>query len=121
VTESYHHKIWKGVACGCGDNVALESRLPDSKRLDCRNEDTGVCAEVELSRTRIPYDIAKLSKARSIGLCPLPKLVVRKKDLDYAKSLAAKTKIDVIPATKQNLSSAMSSCFISARRKSQLL
>jgi hypothetical protein len=119
MAESHQHKVWKGVACGCSGNIILESRLPNSKRLDCKNEETGVCAEVEFSRTRIPYDITKLSKARSIGLCPTPKLVVRQRDLDYAKNLASKMNIDVIPAMKENLGSALASCFISGKRNSR--
>ncbi|MCK4443105.1 MAG: hypothetical protein KAW09_01075 [Thermoplasmata archaeon] len=107
--ESTLHKLWKEVACGCGDTVKVEV-THDKGRTDCVNESTGVCAEVQFSRSRIPHDIAKLSWAKSSGICESPKLIVREPDYDYAQRLAVGKGIEVDTATTKNLLKAYVSC-----------
>jgi len=115
MTEGEPHKLWKSVACGCGNGVHLE-RLLDvgdggrKGRIDCVDEANGDCAEVQFDRRRLPWDIAKLLAAKSAGLCENPKLVVAEKDYDYASSLAAGTGIQVLPATAMNLLEAVAYC-----------
>lgn len=86
MTESETHRAWKDVLCGCGSDV--EVRFGAKKRLDCVNVKLSTCGEVELSRSRIPRDIGKLSSMRAAGACSDPVLAVRPSDYQYAKRFA---------------------------------
>lgn len=100
MTESHRHKAWKNVACGCGSET--EFGFGRGKRLDCVNSSRSVCGEVELNRSRIPYDLRKLQAARSAGLCKSPRLIVDSRDYSYASRMANGKRVDVVPANRLN-------------------
>ena len=107
--ESNLHKLWKKVACGCGDTAKVEV-THDKGRTDCVDESAGVCAEIQFSRSRIQHDIDKLSWAKSSGLCKSPKLIVREPDYEHARRLAVGKGIEVDRATTMNLLKTLAYC-----------
>lgn len=118
MTESDHHKLWTTVACGCAKSVVQERRLADDRRLDCTDEQSRVCAEIQLTKSRISYDLEKLLNAKSSGICDSPKLIVRERDYEYARRLPNSGAIEILPDTPDNLSKAIASCvFGSLERK----
>jgi hypothetical protein len=114
LTESATHRAWKDVLCGCGSDV--EVPFGAKKRLDCVNPKLSACGEVELTRSRIPRDISKLTSMRAAGGCNNPVLAVRPSDYQYARGLARKKGIQVVEATPWNLTIRQVSCTVTSKR-----
>ena len=103
MTESDLHKEWKGILCGCNiEETKTEQRVESNRILDCLNEPNKICGEVEFNKSRIPYAIDKLEEAVDLGLCNEPRLVVKVKDLEFAKSLVENNNIKIIPVDDIN-------------------
>jgi hypothetical protein len=98
--EKDRHKLWKKVACGCEDSRVKYS-LPSGRRIDCLNDKMQTCAEVELNKSKISIAKQRLTEAYQTGKCSNPRLVVRDKDVAYAKTLVPNY-IQVIPDSKLN-------------------
>ncbi len=119
--ESSEHKMWKNLACGCGKSARPEYRLAEGSRLDCLDEGTKGCAEVEFTRHRIPRAVERLETARRLRLCDTPRLVVKPQDYSYAEAFVRGKGIEVIPADALHLADAVSACLIlvDSRRASE--
>jgi len=98
MTESNLHKFSKEAFCGCDKNEReTEYTLPSNRRLDCRNKIKKICVEVELNKYRIQNTRERLEEAQQIGKCNNPRLVVRDKDLSYAKEKVRGSNIEIVP------------------------
>jgi len=103
MTESNLHKISKEAFCGCDKKGRkTEYNLPSNRRLDCLNVKQNICVEVEFNKYRIQNAKKRLEEAQRIGKCNGPRMVVRDKDLLYAKEKVTGTNIEVIPVSKIN-------------------
>jgi len=98
MTESNLHKISKEAFCGCDKKgKKTEYNLPSNRRLDCLNVKQNICVEVEFNKYRIQNARERLEEAQQIGKCNNPRLVVRDKDLSYAKEKVRGSNIEIVP------------------------
>ncbi|MEM2941665.1 MAG: hypothetical protein QW304_08990 [Thermoproteota archaeon] len=95
--EKELHKLWKEVACNCKGEA--EYPLPSGRRIDCLDDETQICAEVEFNGSRIPIAVQRLMEAKRTGKCLHPKLIVKDIDLAYAKDLVSDD-VQIIPDSK---------------------
>lgn len=121
MTESFEHRVLKHTICGCGGTIHVEHRLEDGRRVDCVNETTRVCAEVENDRRRIQHDIDKLLTAKRSGACDRLLLVVNQPNYQYAKSEAKDKGIQVVPKSSETLIGALMTCARELRNRKRLI
>jgi len=121
MTENFAHRVLKHTICGCAGRIHVERRLEDGRKLDCVNETTRVCAEVENDRRRIENDIDKLLTARRSGLCDRLLLIVNQSNYAYAESRAKDKEIQVLPHSTETLISALMRCTTELRNRKRLI
>lgn len=80
----------------CGGANGTESRLPSGKRIDCRQENSKTCYEVELNKAKLGTAIARLTEGLKAGQCRGASLVTRDRFIPEARQLVGTKHIKVV-------------------------
>lgn len=100
--ESTCHITVKKLLCR-GDN-GTESKLPSGKRIDCREQNSKSCYEVELNKAKLGTAIIRLTEGLDAGHCNKANLIIRDVFIPEAQKLVGTKNIKIVGLSNMGVS-----------------